>query len=76
MSIVEESQQFAEQNVVKGCQEIVSWKNSGILEDGVVRELASKWQPQAGYHSLQIATEAFKSAAVRVVSNLTEKEIF
>ncbi len=58
---------FATDNLAECCKELTMWSNTGILEDGKVRELARMFD-YAGYHSLALAQAEVSRKAVEIIS--------
>lgn len=63
------AREFAAQNVVQGAIEILEWKNTSILRDGVLRECERMLEDMGITNGLTVAESLFIDEALKVVAN-------
>lgn len=63
------AREFAAQNVVQGAIEILEWKNTSILRDGVLRECERMLEDMGITNGLTVAESLFIDEALKVIAN-------
>lgn len=66
------SKAFAAQHVAELAREIIELQDTAVLPNGRLRELAEMWRTVETHHSLRIAEEAAKRAALELASRTPE----
>lgn len=62
---LEAAQSLAAENLAECCRELVEMDATGVLGDGIVREIAALTRPFAGHSALSLALNLVKNLAVR-----------
>lgn len=63
------AREFAARNVVQGAIEILEWKNTSILRDGVLRECERMLEDMGITNGLTVAESLFIDEALKVIAN-------
>jgi hypothetical protein len=66
-AISDRAKEFAKQHIVEISEEILEWRNTALLKEGRVRELAGILRPLAGSYALNVAESYAQSAAFEFV---------
>lgn len=61
--VIDDAKQFAADNLIECCKELMIWTNTAILPSGKVRELSDMLMKVAGSRSLVVAENIVKTAA-------------
>jgi uncharacterized protein YajQ (UPF0234 family) len=73
--LLDQSIEFAKENVIQGAQEILEYHQTTILKDGVVRQCAKMLSVMIKDKSIGVAEVLFRDAALEIVSKLTKEQI-
>jgi hypothetical protein len=65
--IADEATKFAEQHIVAISEEMLEWRNTSLLRNGRVRELAQMLEPLADSYALSVAESYAQRAAFEFV---------
>lgn len=68
-ALMDKGKAFAKTNVREGAREILEWRDTCVLRDGVVRALADIIRPVTRAESLSVAKHLFQDAALEAVAS-------
>lgn len=66
--IYEEAKELASSNLTECCKEIVEWRKSGLLKEGVVRSIASKLESVDEHNAFSIAEQIVVQFALEAMA--------